>query len=92
MSDTDIANARVRHLLANAVERYMSPCILCNATADQLRGGSVPLWSIEVQGLSPHDHRRVYEIEAKSDTLAAQEGIRRFVEEMEILADERQAD
>lgn len=63
----------------------LRPRILCNAIADQLRGGSVPLWSIEVQGLSPHDHRRVYEIEAKSDTLAAQEGIRRFVEEMECL-------
>lgn len=70
----------------------LRPRVLCNATADQLRGGSVPLWSIEVQGLPPHDHRRVYEIEAKSDTLAAQEGIRRFVEEMEILADEQQAD
>lgn len=65
----------------------LRPRVLCNATADQLRGGSVPLWSIEVTGLSPHDHRRVYEIEAKSDTLAAQEGIRRFVEEMECLTE-----
>lgn len=117
MTDTDTANARVRHLLANAVERVvretlqdgptrdltvigrnalgetvtetikLRPRILCNAIADHLRGGSVPLWSITVTGLHPHDHRRVYEIEAKSDTLAAQEGIRRFVEEMECLTE-----
>jgi hypothetical protein len=51
-----------------------------------LRFGSVPLWSIEVTGVAPHDRHRVYEIQAVSDTIAAQEGIRRFVEEAEILA------
>jgi len=40
-------------------------------------------WVVEVWGLAPHDYTRRYEIAAKSDTLAAQEGIRRFVAEME---------
>lgn len=61
--------------------------ILCQATADQLRPGPVPLWEITVTGRPPHDSRRVYQIEMKTDTLAAQEGIRLFVEEMEMLAD-----
>lgn len=60
--------------------------ILASATAEMLRFGPVPLWSIEVTGVEPHGWRRVYEIEAASDTIAAQEGIRRFVEEAEILA------
>lgn len=81
------ANARVRDLLASPVEKFMTPRILCNATAEMLRFGPVPLWSIEVTGVEPHGWRRVYEIEAASDTIAAQEGIRRFVEEAEILAD-----
>jgi hypothetical protein len=38
-------------------------------------------------GLAPHDYTRRYEIAAKSDTLAAQEGIRRFVAEMEARRD-----
>lgn len=71
---------------ANVFETQPSR-ILCNATAEMLRFGSVPLWSIEVTGVHPHGWRRVYEIEAASDTIAAQEGIRRFVEEAEILAD-----
>lgn len=61
--------------------------ILASATAEMLRFGPEPLWAIEVQGVEPHGWRRVYEISAKSDTIAAQEGIRRFVEEAEILAD-----
>lgn len=61
--------------------------ILANATVDELRAGSVPLWSVVVWGQPPHDHRRVYDIEAKSDSLAAQEGIARFVEEMTCLQD-----
>jgi hypothetical protein len=39
-------------------------------------------WVVEVWGDWPHDFTRRYEIDAKSDTIAAQEGIRRFVEEM----------
>jgi len=46
----------------------------------------VPTWSIEVWGQPPHSHRRTYTLQAKTDNLAAQEGIRLFVEEMENLA------
>ena len=38
---------------------------------------------VEVWGQDPYDYVRHYEIMAQSDTIAAQEGIRRFVEEME---------
>ena len=40
---------------------------------------------VEVFGDEPHDYVRVYTIQAASDTMAAQEGIQRFVEEMEKL-------
>jgi hypothetical protein len=36
-------------------------------------------------GEPPSDYVRIYTIQAKSDTLAAQEGLRRFVEEIEDL-------
>lgn len=42
-------------------------------------------YKVEVWGKEPHDFVRIYTIYDKSDTLAAQEGIRRFVEEMEQL-------
>ena len=42
-------------------------------------------FSVEVWGEEPHDFVRHYEIQAKTDTMAAQEGLRRFVEEMEQL-------
>jgi hypothetical protein len=40
---------------------------------------------VEVWGKKPYDYVRHYEIMAQSDTIAAQEGIRRFVAEMEAL-------
>jgi len=40
---------------------------------------------VEVWGQTPYDYVRHYEIMAQSDTIAAQEGIRRFVTEMEAL-------
>ena len=40
---------------------------------------------VEVWGDEPHDYVRVYTINAASDTLAAQEGLRRFVDEIELL-------
>ena len=40
-------------------------------------------YKVEVWGEAPDDFVRTYEIEMKTDTMAAQEGIRRFVEEME---------
>jgi hypothetical protein len=40
---------------------------------------------VEVWGDEPHDYVRVYTINAASDTLAAQEGLRRFVDEIELM-------
>ena len=59
--------------------------ILASATVEQIRNGSVPLWEVFVWGKPPFDHERTYSVEAKTDNLAAQEGIRLFVEEMECL-------
>jgi hypothetical protein len=65
---------------------YMSR-ILANASVDLVQSGAPSTWEVEVNGLAPHNHRRVYQISATTDTLAAQEGIRQFVDEMECLAD-----
>lgn len=62
--------------------------ILANAIVDVIKPASpVALgnFKVEVWGAEPYDYVRVYEIQAKNDTLAAQEGIRRFVDEMEKL-------
>lgn len=62
--------------------------VLASATVDTVIP-SAPLilgfYRIEVWGQPPHDVRRVYKIYAKDETRAAQEGIRRFVDEMEAL-------
>ena len=59
----------------------------CQAIVDLVKPVSVvggdAEYKVEVWGKEPHDFRRIYAIKAKSDTLAAQEGIRRFVHEME---------
>ena len=60
--------------------------ILANAAVDVKREPTPKVlgqFSVEVWGQEPHDFVRHYEIQAKSDTIAAQEGLRRFVEEME---------
>jgi hypothetical protein len=62
--------------------------ILANAIVDVVKPASpvgLGLFSVEVWGKPPYDYTRRYEIQAKNDTLAAQEGIRRFVAEMEKL-------
>jgi len=59
--------------------------VLASATVDKIDGGPVPMWEVNVWGEPPHDHRRTYTLQAKTDNLAAQEGIRLFVEEMENL-------
>ena len=61
--------------------------VLASATVDKIRGGSVPIWEVTVWGEPPFDHKRIYILELKSDNLAAHEGIRLFVEEMENLRD-----
>lgn len=62
-------------VLANAIVTVIRP-------ATPLKSG---LFKVEVWGIAPFDYVRTYEIEAKNDTLAAQEGINRFVAEMETL-------
>ena len=62
-------------VLANAIVDVITP-----ATPINLGNFRVEVW-----GKEPYDYVRVYEIQSKNDTLAAQEGIRRFVEEMELL-------
>ena len=62
--------------------------VLASAVVDILKPATpigLGSFRVEVWGKEPYDYTRVYEIQAKSDTLAAQEGIRRFVAEMEEL-------
>jgi septin family protein len=64
--------------------------VLCQATVDLIYlikpdEKGLNRYAVEVWGKEPHDFCRLYTIAAKSDTLAAQEGIRRFVKEMESL-------
>jgi hypothetical protein len=68
--------------------------VLANAVVDVLKPStptSIGRFSVEVWGKEPHDYVRVYEILAKSDTIAAQEGIRRFVAEIEALISGKEA-
>lgn len=58
--------------------------VLASATVDMLRSGPFPLWEVTVTGENA-DHVRTYQIDAKTDDKAAQEGIERFTEEMENL-------
>lgn len=58
--------------------------VLASAVVDPVfEGQTRGMWRVTVWGQPPHDQRRVYSIAAKSDTLAAQEGIDRFVAEMQ---------
>jgi hypothetical protein len=62
--------------------------VLANAVVDVLKEPTpttIGNFHVEVWGKEPHDFVRHYEIQAKTDTMAAQEGLRRFVEEMEQL-------
>jgi hypothetical protein len=62
--------------------------VLANAVVDVITP-STPVrignFRVEVWGQPPYDYVRTYEIMAKSDTMAAQEGIRNFVAEMEAM-------
>ena len=62
--------------------------VLASAVVDVIKP-STPVrignFRVEVWGQPPYDYVRTYEIMAQSDTIAAQEGIRRFVEEMQAL-------
>lgn len=62
--------------------------VLASATVDVIRPATPlkqGLFKVTAWGLPPHDQDRIYEIEAKNDTTAAQQGIARFVKEMEAL-------
>jgi hypothetical protein len=62
--------------------------ILANAVVDVVRPATpvgLGQFKVEVWGKPPHDYARVYTIDAKSDTMAAQEGLSRFVDEVEAL-------
>ena len=63
--------------------------ILCSAIVDEMNVTNIKnglkQFMVEVWGEEPFDYRRLYTIDAKSDNNAAQEGIIRFVEEMEAL-------
>ena len=62
--------------------------VLAQAVVDVVRAPTpttVGCFKVEVWGKPPHDYVRHYEILAKTDTIAAQEGIQRFTEEMEKL-------
>jgi len=62
------------------------PQVLASATVDVITPNTpvrIGNFRVEVWGQDPYDYVRHYEIMAQSDTIAAQEGIRRFVAEME---------
>lgn len=62
--------------------------IPARATVDVIRDATpigMGSFRVEVWGDEPHDYVRVYTINAMSDTLAAQEGLRRFVDEIELM-------
>lgn len=59
--------------------------VLVSAMVDRIRPGVPSLWSVRVWGQPPHDRERTYDLEAPNDNMAAEEGIRRFVAEMEVL-------
>lgn len=62
--------------------------IRANAIVDAIRPStpiSLGIFKVEVWGMEPYDYVRIYEIQAKTDTIAAQEGIRRFVAAIEAL-------
>jgi hypothetical protein len=62
--------------------------VLASAVVDIIKPSTpttIGNFRVEVWGQPPYDFVRTYEILAKSDNVAAQEGIQRFVKEMEAL-------
>jgi hypothetical protein len=65
--------------------------VFANAVVDVIRPATprgLGLFRVEVWGKAPHDYVRHYEIDAKNDNIAAQEGIRRFVAEISRLLEQ----
>lgn len=70
----------------------MSQRILAKAIVDvetEAAPGRLGKYRVEVWGEEPHDYVRVYTLQARSDTMAAQEGLRLFVEDIERLLSEK---
>jgi hypothetical protein len=62
--------------------------VLANAVVDVIKPATpqrIGHFKVEVWGRDPYDYVRIYEIMAKNETSAAQQGIARFVDEMEKL-------
>jgi len=70
------------------MERILAHAIVDRIEIPVVNGSGNGMWRVEVWGEEPHDYVRIYTINAKSDTLAAQEGLRRFEDEVaQILAE-----
>lgn len=60
--------------------------VLAQAVVDEVRPATqngLGLFQVEVWGQPPHDFARIYQIQAKSEDIAARQGIDRFVAEIE---------
>ncbi len=68
-------------LSADCRERLTVTRINASCTVDMLRFGPIPLWEVVVTDDSG-DHVRTYQIDAKTDDKAAQQGLEMFVEEI----------
>lgn len=68
--------------------------IYANAVVDVIdappaHGQGLGKFRVECWGKEPHDFVRTYEVSAKSDSMAAREGLDRFVEEITRLLEDR---
>ena len=66
--------------------------VLASATVDVIRSATpqqIGSFRVKVWGQPPHDETRFYEIQATNENSAAQQGISRFVFEMEDPATKR---
>jgi hypothetical protein len=62
--------------------------VLANATVDVIRPSTpkrLGIFKVTVWGKPPADWVKTYEIQAKSDNIAAREGIDRFVREVQAM-------
>lgn len=69
-----------------------SEMILANSVVDVIdeppaHGQGLGKFRVTVFGKEPHDYVRIYEIQAKSDNVAAREGLDRFIDEIERLVE-----
>lgn len=72
------------------MERILAHAVVDKIELSVVNGSGMCPWRVEVWGEPPHDYVRIYTITAKSDTLAAQEGLRRFEDEIAQLIAENQ--